>query len=444
MRALAGDTSTVDDIEIPVGDRVVPLSIWAAPIRGENGSVEYAIAAFQDISARRRAEAEQAKLQTELRQSQKMESIGRLAGGIAHDFNNLLVPIMGYANMARAYQDKPELEAMLEAIWRAGDRAADLIQQLLAFGRRQVLEMRPLDLNAEIRVFERVLRRLVRENIGMELKLAPPAPGGTGVFLGDRTQLQQIVMNLVVNASDAMPDGGTLTIETGSVRVEGGEGRPQPEAEPGPYLELVVRDTGQGMDPETQKRIFEPFFTTKGPGKGTGLGLSTAYGIVHQHRGHISVSSEPGRGTSFRVLLPEVAEEVAPAAPEEPTPAPVSKSSTILLCEDDEHVRHLVETALSARGHKLLTAATPDQALELAARHAAELDLLVTDVIMPGMNGYQLYERVAAQRPGLRVVFMSGHTDQVAVPPDQPQPGVDFLQKPFALKALYRAVERPE
>jgi CheY-like chemotaxis protein len=370
-----------------------------------------------DITERKVAEQERAQLEVRLRQAQKMESIGQLAGGVAHDFNNLLTPILGYTEilLGRLAADDPAC-AELREIMSAAERARSLVAQLLAFGRKQLLETRLLDLNAELTETCRMLRFVIPSNIRIRLDLAPEL----GAICADPTQVQQIVMNLAVNARDAMPDGGELRFETRNVRPEGAP----------PQVQLTIGDTGCGMDAETQAKIFEPFFTTKERGQGTGLGLATVYGIVKQHGGDIGVDSAPGRGTTFRLCFPCAGEGPASHAEEGALPRPdAAGSETILVVEDEATVRRLITTLLRARGYSVLSAGEPLEALRLSAGHRGPVHLLLADMVMPQMTGRELYTRLASQRPETRVLYMSGY-------PQHGDPDLRFLQKPFSVRSL--------
>jgi signal transduction histidine kinase/ActR/RegA family two-component response regulator len=377
----------------------------------------------------------------ELRQAQKMEAIGKLAGGVAHDFNNQLTVILSYAELAlgRMRETDPGHHETAE-IAAAARRAAVLTQQLLAFSRKQVMEIRPVDLNQTARGLEPMLRRILGEDIALKLDLAP----GLGHVLADAGQLEQVLMNLVVNARDAMPAGGTLTIGTAASRTEDTLAGVQADMAPGPCVLWTVADTGLGMDEATRVRVFEPFFTTKERGKGTGLGLSTVYGIVKQSGGHIWVLSRPGQGTTFHICLPE-APEATPAGAEPPQPAPRTAltphgTETILLAEDEAPVRALATQALRAAGFTVLSAGDSDEALGLARQHAGDIHLLVTDLIMPGISGAALARQVVDSRPDARVLFMSGYADDDAVRHGVLEPGARFIGKPFATDALVRKV----
>ncbi len=386
----------------------------------------------RDITSRRELEAQ-------FYQSQKMESIGRLAGGIAHDLNNLLVPILGYTDLAlyEVPANTPLAEHMRQ-VKQAGERAADLTRQILAFSRRQVLQITKLDLNQVITGFKNLMQRLIGETIQLNTVLA----ASLSPIMADKSQLEQILLNLVINARDAMPGGGTLTLETANVTLDRAYAKKHPEAEAGDYVMLAVSDTGHGMNAEVRSRIFEPFFTTKEPGKGTGLGLATVYGITKQHNGHIWVYSEPGQGASFKVYLP-VASQKHPPAEIQTGPGRIPHGNeTILLVEDEDAVRQLVSETLEARGYRLLQARDPFTALTIANEYRGEIDLLLTDVVLPQMNGPELFKRIVMLYPNIKILYMSGYTDDVIVHHGVLQSGTHFLQKPFSINSLEQKVKQ--
>ncbi len=373
------------------------------------------------------------KAEEQYRQTQKIESIGRLAGGVAHDLNNLLSPILGYGEMLLEDFDAHDArKASVEEIVQAGLRARDLVRQLLAFSRKQVLEFKLLDLNNVLARFEKLLRRTIREDIDLKIFPAPSLP----LIQGDIGQLEQVIMNLAVNAQDAMPDGGALTMETAVAELDEEYAEARSGVTPGRYVMLSVSDTGLGVDDETRERIFEPFFTTKEKDKGTGLGLATVYGIVKQHGGNIWIYSEPGKGATFKVYLPAAEETDAPSE-RPPAEASVSgRAETILLVEDNVQVRHLTRAILLRQGYIVLTAESGKHALAVCDQLDGEVDLLLTDVVMPEMSGRELYDRIAARHPHVKALYMSGYTDNVIAHRGVLDKGVHFIQKPFSAKVL--------
>ncbi len=380
---------------------------------------------------------ERKRLEEQLLQSQKMEAVGQLAGGVAHDFNNILTAIVGYTDLlaAELASNVRQLED-LEEIRKAARRAAALTRQLLAFSRKQVLEPRIIDVNAVVLNLDKMLRSLISENIELKTDLAD----NLGAARADPNQIEQVIMNLAINARDAMPDGGTVTIETGNVTLDDAYAGQHVSVIPGEYVMLAVSDTGCGMDAKTQSRIFEPFFTTKPAGRGTGLGLSTVYGIVKQTGGNIWLYSEPGKGTTFKIYLPAIAalpEDIGKVAPAE---APRRGAGTVLVVEDDEQLRRLTHRALDAQGYTVLVADRGGTALDIARRHKGEIDLLLTDVIMPDTNGRKLAETIQAARPGMRVLYMSGYPDGAIASHGMLEPGVAYLAKPFTTEAITRRV----
>jgi PAS domain S-box-containing protein len=387
-----------------------------------------ALAMAHDVTKRKSVE-------TQLLQAQKMEAVGRLAGGIAHDFNNLLTVILGSSDLLlEGLRVDHQSRADLEDIHKAGQRAAALTRQLLAFSRQQVLTPQVLDLNALIADLEKMLRRLIGEDIEFRTVLA----ADLGAVRADPGQLEQVIMNLAVNARDAMPHGGKLTIETVNADLDDAYAQAHVPLVSGRYAMLAVSDTGIGMDTQVKAHIFEPFFTTKEKGKGTGLGLATVYGIVKQTDGYIWVYSEPGQGTSFKIYLPRVAAAAEPPAPKPLAPASLAGSETVLLAEDEAAVRNFTRRVLAAHGYTVLTAADGQEALHLAERHAGPIHLLLTDVVMPNMGGRELAERLVAARHEMKVLYLSGYTDDAIVHHGVLEPGIAFLQKPFTLQGLAR------
>ena len=413
----------------------VPVEVSFGESRGPGGHTFTAI--LRDISERRAAEAALRRSEQQLLQAQKMEAVGRLAGGIAHDFNNLLTVITGSVHyLLRRHPAGSPDHADLEAIRDATERASALTDQLLAFSRRQVLQPVELDLNAVVRRTEALLSRLLGKNIHIVLGLDDEL----GTVKGDPTQLEQVLLNLAINARDAMPEGGTLRFETRNVTVNGDYASTHLGLEPGQYVMLAVTDTGHGMDPVTRAQIFEPFFTTKEAGKGTGLGLATVYGIVKQSGGSIYVYSEPGHGTTFKVYLPIIG--FAATADEEPDRGrgAAPHGEVVLLAEDRADVRRFTARVLRECGYAVLEADSGEAALALARDHAGPIHVLLSDAVMPEMNGKLLAERLRAARPGLRVVFMSGYTDDAVRERNVVEAGITFLQKPFTPGRLAAAV----
>ncbi|HEX5692206.1 MAG TPA: ATP-binding protein, partial [Roseiflexaceae bacterium] len=385
---------------------------------------------YRDISNRKRLEAQ-------FQQSQKMESIGRLAGGIAHDFNNLLTAISGYAEFALEQtapdaSTRTDLEEIVKATWRA----TSLTRQLLAFARRQIIEPQLLNLNDMIANVDKLLRRLIGAHIELELQLAPTI----GMIKADPGQIEQVLVNLAINARDAMPNGGTLTISTNPTTFDHDVAQ-QLGLSSGSYIALSISDTGLGMDSETQRSIFEPFFTTKGPDKGTGLGLATCYGIVTQHGGSIWASSEPRQGTTFYIYLPQVQGAAATIAPLEDSVQLPRGTETILLAEDNGSVRQLVARTLREQGYRVIEATNGAAALELARmQQDTTIDLLVTDLIMPQMNGKVLFEHIHTARPHIKALFVSGYADEPILRHGRHDAKVAFLHKPFSPASLARKV----
>jgi two-component system cell cycle sensor histidine kinase/response regulator CckA len=408
----------------------VTVSLFAAPLRDANARVTGILALIEDVTGVKR-------LEQQVFQAQKMEAVGRLAGGVAHDFNNLLTAILGSTDLLLESlpSDHPGREEAQETR-KAALRAADLTRQLLAFSRQQVLAPRVLDLNDVVADMERLLLRLIGEDVELRTVLADDL----GAVRADPGQLEQVIVNLAVNARDAMPDGGKLTIETLNVELEEAYLAARTVVVPGSYVMLAVSDNGTGMNAATQAHVFEPFFTTKPKGQGTGLGLATVYGIVKQSGGYIWLYSEPGRGTTFKVYLPRVDAPVESARPEPVIAGSLRGSETILLVEDQEEVRNLVRRLLEARGYQVLVAACGHDALRLAEQQVGVLDLLVTDVVMPGMSGREVALLLGPAHPTMRVLYLSGYTDESIVRHGMLEPGIAFLQKPFTAEALARKV----
>jgi PAS domain S-box-containing protein len=401
-------------------------------VRDENGDLTAYQGIVRDITERQQLEAQ-------LHQSQKMEAIGRLAGGVAHDFNNLLTVIKGYAGLLLSLQpdEATQQSKDIEQIMQAAEQAATLTRQLLAFSRQQPLQPRIINLNQVMLYLEKMLRRLIGEDIDLTTTLADDL----GQVKADPGQIEQVIMNLVVNARDAMPQGGKLTVETANVELDESYARHYVDVTPGAYVMLAVSDTGQGMNEETQSHIFEPFFTTKEPGHGTGLGLATVHGIVKQSNGHIWVYSEPGQGTVFKIYLPQVQNPLELAQPDMPLATSLKGQETILLVEDNEMVRQLVRQVLDKNGYRVLVAHDGEAAIQVCKLDETPIHLLVTDVIMPGgMNGYEVAKLLTSFYPAMKVLYMSGYADEAIVRHGILEQASAFLQKPFTPKTLAQKV----
>jgi two-component system, cell cycle sensor histidine kinase and response regulator CckA len=439
---LNAETEVSSDLEILPTRSGVPVTIWrhrtatgrvieleAAVHDIEYGGRNARLAVLLDITGRRH-------LEEQLRQAQKMEAVGMLAGGVAHDFNNLLTIITGYSQLIlnNLGSEDPNRHSV-EQIMKAGERAAALTKQLLAFSRRQVLQPRVLELNKLITSLGTMLQRLIGEDIDLRLVLPPEL----GRVSADPGQIEQVLMNLVVNARDAMPTGGVLTVETGNVKLDANYAKAHIAVRSGPYIMISVSDTGSGMDEATKARLFEPFFTTKGSGKGTGLGLSTVFGIVKQSGGSVEVYSEAGRGTSVKVYLPRIDQPASLEAKE--SRRKVGRGSeTVLLVEDDEMVRTLVRETLERDGYRILDAPGPLEARRISDQHKEPIQLLITDVVMPKVSGRELAQQLVERRPSLKVLYMSGYSDNAVVNSGILKKEVAFIQKPFTPTALTEKV----
>lgn len=414
----------------------VDVEVVAAPVdwEGKPGAQVF----VRDVSARLAAERAKRHLEDQLRHAQKMEAVGRVAGGVAHDFNNVLTVINGYAQAAleRLPPGDP-LRRDLEEVLRAGERAAALTRQLLAFSRKAPASPVPLDLNAVLAGMEKFLRRLIGSDVEI---VSRPAPN-LGRVMADPGQIEQVIMNLALNARDAMPKGGTLMLETARVELGAEAAERHLGLSPGPHAVLSVSDTGVGMDRETLTRIFEPFFTTKGPGEGTGLGLSIVWAIVREAGGGIWVYSEPGKGTTFKIYFPEAkAAAGAAGTPVEAAPALPRGTETVLVAEDERSIRRLIRELLTTLGYRVLEAADGDEALRVAKEYGQTIHLLLTDSVMPLMSGRDVARQVAAARPGIRVLYMSGYTGPALAANGHGVAPADFLEKPFTPSALARKV----
>jgi len=401
-------------------------------VHDESGRAVRMLGSMKDITERR-------DLELRLQHAAKMEAIGQLAGGVAHDFNNLLTCIRGYSEvLLQTVKPLDPIHQDIDEIHKAANRAAALTQQLLTFSRKQIIAPQVINLNTVVDEASKMLGRLIGENIELSLNL----DGQLRLVRADPQQIEQILVNLAVNARDAMPDGGKLAIATGNVDFTDEFCRAHPEAKPGPNVMLSISDTGCGMDHKIQSRIFEPFFTTKPKGKGTGLGLSTVYGIVQQNQGVILVSSEPGAGATFSIYLPRVGENEIGVSKPRRLAADGRGTETVLLVEDEEVVGNLAAKVLVRRGYKVIRATSSADALPLFERHKDEIRLLLTDIVMPGMDGKELFVRMQAMRPDLRVVFMSGYTEDVIAHHGVLEEGINFVQKPFTIDELCQAVRR--
>ncbi len=407
------------------------LESGASAVLDSHGHLEKLIIVNRDVTARR-------NLEEQFRQAQKMEAVGRLSGGVAHDFNNLLGVIIGYAEfLEEKLEPENPLRASADEILKAGKRAASLTRQLLAFSRQQVLDPKVIDLNGAVSDMEKLLRRLIGEDVELSTSLAPDL----GRVKADQGQFEQVVLNLAVNARDAMPQGGKLIIATENMVMDQAFVRRYPyPVQPGPYVCLTVTDSGTGMDAETKARAFEPFFTTKEKGKGTGLGLSTVYGVVKQSGGYIDVFSSPGAGTTFKIYLPRIEEAVSVQAPAQGEAKSFEGKETILLAEDEESLRTLTRTTLEQCGYKVLEAKDGIEALAVSEAYDQSIDLLLTDIVMPGMGGRALAQELTRRRPEMKVVYMSGYTGQAVGSQGPIDPGSDFLPKPFTRAVLARKV----
>lgn len=399
-------------------------------ITDREGGVEYVIGTGVDIT-------EQRQLEEQFRQAQKMEAVGNLAGGLAHDFNNLLTVINGYSQLVldQLGEESPLWKEVLE-VQHAGERATSLVRQLLAFSRKQMVRPRILDLNSVLAGLTKMLGRIVGETVELITEFDPALPP----VKADPGQIEQVVMNLAVNAIDAMPQGGRLTVETRSVYLDETYGARHLGVQPGPYARLTISDTGHGIGPEVHPHLFEPFFTTKETGRGTGLGLSTVYGIVKQNNGHVWVYSEPGLGATFKIYLPAVEGQVATLAPEPSVAETYNGTETILLVEDEPALRTMAGEALRRNGYSVLEASNAAEALRLAEMQGSRIDLLLTDVVMPGMNGRELAAHVADRFPGVKVLFVSGYTDSAVIRSGLLSGSSAFLEKPFPPSILMRRI----
>ncbi len=436
-QALSGEAVT--GAEIPGGRKgggSIDVSASLAPLRDARGHISGAMVVIVDVTQRKAAEQQRARLEARLLQSQKMEAVGRLAGGVAHDFNNLLTAISGYAELLQLQIEASNpLHAHAEQIHSASLRASQLVRQLLAFGRRQVLQPRVLDLNQVLQGMEGLLRRIVGEHIDLGMVLGP----SLGSVRADQGQIEQVILSLAENARDVMPNGGKLTIETRDVNLDEAYASRHGRPRSGPHVLLAVSDTGCGMGPDILAHVFEPFFTTKEQDKGTGMSLASVYGIVKQTGGDIWVYSEPGLGATFKVYLPRVEMEPAPAAPE-PAARATRGSETVLLAEDSDAVRRLLVEILRKHGYTVIEARNGAEALEIARRFEGPIHLLVTDMVMPQMSGRELHAHLSPARPGMKVLFMSGYAEEAIARHGVIDRGTAFVEKPFTPAVIARKI----
>jgi PAS domain S-box-containing protein len=436
LAKLSGDVSFHNTFERTYRRKngmTLPVLLEDRVIQDKNGQIIGIRSTVEDITERRRTEEALRKSEEQLRQWQRVEAIGRLAGGVAHDFNNLLMTIKGCSELLlNAFERRDPRREEVEEILKAADRATSLTRQLLAFGRRQVLQPQVLDLNSVVMNMDKMLRRLIGEDIQLITILDP----GLWSVKVDPGMIEQVIMNLAVNSRDAMPHGGKLTIETSNVNHDEEYASRHVSVKPGHYTMLAVSDTGCGMDKESQSHLFEPFFTTKEKGKGSGLGLSTVYGIIKQSGGNIWAYSEPGQGTTFKIYLPRVEKSARVYKPKaKPAVAP-GGTETILLVEDEEAVRSMVSKVLQNKGYTVLEARHGNEAIGMSERYEGSINLMVTDVIMPQMSGRELAQRLAPLRPEMRVLYMSGYPDNTIIQHGVLEPGAAFLQKPFTIHSL--------
>jgi len=425
-----GEEIHVDDEVYWQANRTsIPVEYWSYPIR-RDGQVVGAVVTFLDITQRR-------QLEQQFQQAQKMEAVGRLAGGVAHDFNNLLTVILGYSELLLGRLPAQDASRdLIQEIRRAGERAANLTRQLLAFSRKQIMVPEVLDLNQVVEETKRMLRRLIAEDITLTTKLDPQLD----FVKVDPGQIDQVIMNLVINASDAMPKGGSLTLETRNVELDESYTRNYPDVRPGNYVLIAISDTGCGMNEETKAHIFEPFFTTKAPGKGTGLGLATVFGIVKQCSGHVTVHSELNKGTTVKIYLPTLPQEAKKLAARKTQFTIPKGTETVLVAEDEEGLRVVIRIVLQTNGYQVLEAINGEEALALAKSHPEPIHLLLADLVMPKKGGRELADEIAIVRPETKVIYMSGYTDDAVVRLGVLEADMPFLQKPFTPATLARKV----
>ncbi|HBC87511.1 MAG TPA: hybrid sensor histidine kinase/response regulator [Lentisphaeria bacterium] len=421
--------------ELKIGNKWFLIKV--DPIFDDKGKIRGAVHIVSNITDRKLSEEEKLKLEEQLHQAQKMESIGRLAGGVAHDFNNLLTPILGYAELLK--MDVPRLDPrrdQIEQIKNAADRAKDLTKQLLAFGRKQMLELKVINLRSVVENFGKMLKRTIREDINIVFDL----PDNAGLVKADVGQVEQVILNLTVNAQDAMLKGGMLKIKIENTILASDDVKEYPDVMPGNYVCMSISDTGHGMDKAVMEHLFEPFFTTKQMGKGTGLGLSMVYGIVKQHQGHLQVVSELGKGTTFRIYLPIVQEQEEVIIPSAPVKQSGRGGETVIIVEDNEMVGGIASLLLNNFGYRTIVFDKGEDCIRFIENGTDHVDLLLTDVIMPSINGKELYERVRGKRPSIKVLYMSGYDREVVAHHGIVGRGIHFLQKPFSAESLQEKV----
>ncbi len=436
QKAVSGEPVEYETAVITKNDKKRICWLKLRPIKDNNGKIIGIHGIGRDITERKQTQEALLKSESQLRQSQKMEAVGRLAGGMAHDFNNLLTAITGYSELLlNKLGELDPLSKYPKEIMKAAERASALTGQLLTFSRKKVLKLKVLDLNAIVTDMEKMLHRLIGEDIELVTTLSPTL----GQIKADAGQVSQIIVNLVVNSRDAMPKGGKISIETANVDLDEDYASHHVEVQAGPYVMLSVSDTGCGMDEETQSRIFEPFFTTKEVGKGTGLGLSTIYGIVKQCDGSIWVYSEPGKGTTFKTFLPRIEETIES---HKPGKAPVlpQASETILVVDDEQMIQDLICEVLETSGYTVLTAGLGSEAISICKQHKEPIHLIITDVVMPKMSGRELVKQLKPLRPDMKVLFMSGYTGKEVIDRGILEPGTAFIQKPMTPDVLERKV----
>ena len=436
QKAVSGEPVEYEAAVLTKNNKKRTFWLKLRPIK-DNGKIIGIHGIGRDITERKQTQEALLESEAQLRQSQKMEAVGRLAGGMAHDFNNLLTAITGYSELLlNKLGELDPLSKYPKEIMKAAERASELTGQLLTFSRKKVLKLKVLDLNAIVTDMEKMLRRLIGEDIELVTTLSPTL----GQIKADAGRVSQIIVNLVVNSRDAMPKGGKISIETANVDLDEDYARHHAEVQAGPYVMLSVSDTGCGMDEETQSRIFEPFFTTKEVGKGTGLGLSTIYGIVKQFGGSIWVYSEPGKGTTFKIYLPRIEESIESHKPGKASVELPQASETILLVDDEQMVRDLVCEVLETSGYTVLTAGLGSEAISICKKYKEPIHLIITDVVMPKMSGKELVKLLKPLQPDMKVLFMSGYTGKDVIDRGILEPGTAFIQKPMTPEILERKV----